>query len=317
MSVGDDTKCGRRIADGVLELIGGTPLVRLKRLPPPGAAEVLVKLESYSPGGSVKDRVALQMIEAAEAEGLLDADTVVLEPTSGNTGIGLAVVCAARGYRCVLVMPDSMSLERTYLLKRLGAEVVLTPARDHMAGAVKKAEELARRYPKVFLPRQFDNAANPAVHARTTALELLDAADGRIDAFVAGVGTGGTITGVGGVLKARVPGVRVIAVEPAASPVLSTGRAGAHKIQGIGAGFVPAVLDRGVIDDVRTVSDADAFEGMKALAAREGILAGISAGAAIHVALDVARVLGAGRRVITVLADGGERYLTVQSYFEL
>ncbi len=313
----DDVKCGRRIADGVLDLIGGTPLVRLLRLPGEGSAEILCKLESYSPGGSVKDRVALQMILAAEEQGLLDRDTVVIEPTSGNTGIGLAVVCAARGYRCLLVMPDSMSLERTYLLRRLGAEVVLTPARDHMAGAVKKAEELAKKAGKVFLPRQFDNGANPAVHARTTALELLDATGGRIDALVAGVGTGGTITGVGGVLKARVPGVKIIAIEPAASPVLSTGRVGSHKIQGIGAGFVPGVLDRTVIDEIRTVSDADAFAGMNALAAREGILAGISSGAALHVALEVARTLGPGRRVVVMFPDGGERYLTVQSYFEL
>jgi cysteine synthase A len=310
------TKAGCAIAESILALVGNTPIVRLNRLPGADSAEVLAKLESMSPGGSVKDRVALALLERAEAEGLLDADTVVLEPSSGNTGIGLAMVCAARGYRCVIVMPDSMSLERIYILRRFGAEVVLTPAREGMAGAVRRVDELARAMTRVFLPRQFDNACNPEVHRRTTAREILAATGGRLDAFVAGVGTGGTITGVGGALKREVPGLRVVAVEPAASPVLSGGRPGEHNIQGIGAGFVPGVLDRTVIDDIRLVDDRAAFETMKQLAAREGILAGISAGAAVRVALDVARALGPGRRVLTVLPDTGERYLTVQQYFE-
>lgn len=310
-------KAGRVIADGVLGLIGSTPLVRLQRLPRPGSAEVLAKLESYSPGGSVKDRVALHMILEAERAGVLDADTVIIEPTSGNTGIGLAVVAAARGYRCIIVMPDSMTLERTMLLRRLGAEVVFTPAREHIAGAVKKAEELARKSKKAFLPRQFENAANPEAHSRTTAEEILAATEGRLDAFVAGVGTGGTVTGVGRALKARLPEVRVVAVEPDASPVLSGGKAAPHKLQGIGAGFVPAVLDRSLLDEICRVTDAAAFQRMKDLASQEGILAGISSGAALEAALGVAERLGPGRRVVVVLPDTGERYLSLQSYFEL
>jgi cysteine synthase A len=307
----------RRIADSVLDLVGDTPLLRLRRLPLPGSAEVVVKLEALSPGGSTKDRAALHMLRRAEAEGLLDEETVVVEPTSGNTGIGLAMVCAARGYRCVLVMPDSMSLERVTILERFGAEVVLTPAADDMAGAMARARELAASLPRAFVPSQFDNTANPEAHRLTTARELLDAIDGRLDAFVAGVGTGGTITGVGEVLRAELPHVRIVAVEPESSPVLSGGRAGAHRIQGIGAGFVPRVLRRELIDEVRTVSDRQAFEAMKALASREGILAGVSSGAAVHVALAVAAELGVGARVATILADGGERYLSLQHYFEL
>ncbi|MBX7084225.1 MAG: cysteine synthase A, partial [Nannocystaceae bacterium] len=285
-------KAGLRIADGIVELVGHTPLVRLRRLPPPGAAEVVAKLEAFNPGGSVKDRPALSMILAAEAAGVLDAESVVIEPTSGNTGIGLAMICAARGYRCILVMPDSMSLERTYLLKRLGAEVVLTPAKQHMAGAVARAEELARKHARAFMPRQFENRENPEAHSRSTALELLEATEGRIDAFVVGVGTGGTITGVGRVLRERLPQVRIVAVEPASSPVLQGGKPGVHRIQGIGAGFVPAVLDRSLVDEVRSVSDEDAFARTGELAAREGILAGLSAGAAVHAALAIAVELG-------------------------
>jgi cysteine synthase A len=309
-------KTGQAIADDVTELTGNTPIVRINRLRDPGSAEILAKLEAFSPTGSVKDRVALHMIERAEEEGLIQPDSVIIEPSSGNTGIGLAMVCAARGYRCIIVIPDSMSLERIFLLRRLGAEVVLTPAREDMGGAVRKAEELARKHPRSFVPFQFKNRWNPEVHRQTTALEILRATDGRLDAFVAGVGTGGTITGVGGVLKERVPGVRVIAVEPARSALLSGGKMDSHRIQGIGPGFVPEVLDRSVIDEVRTVSDKDAFEQMKLLAAREGILAGISAGAALHVARELARELGEGKRVVTVFADTGERYLTIQHYFE-
>ena len=316
MSLPEDKKVGYAIADSVLDLVGKTPVLRLNRLPAAGSAEVLAKLEAYSPGGSIKDRVALNMIRTAEKQGLLSPDSVVIEPTSGNTGIGLAMVCAALGYRCTLVIPDSMSLERIFILKRFGAEVVLTPAKEDMAGAVKKAQELAAKTPKAFMPRQFENAANPAIHRETTAEEILSVTEGRLDAFVAGVGTGGTISGVGSVLKQKIAGVRVIAVEPARSPVLSGGKAHQHKIQGIGAGFVPKNLDRSVVDEVRTVSDEQAFERMKELASREGILAGLSAGAAVHVALQVAQELGPGKRVLLVLPDTGERYLTVQHYFE-
>ncbi|MBM4375710.1 MAG: cysteine synthase A [Deltaproteobacteria bacterium] len=304
------------IASSVLDLIGRTPLVRLDRIAPKDGAEIVAKLEGMNPGGSAKDRVAYRMVLAAEAEGRLGPGSTVIEGTSGNTGIGLAMVCAARGYRCVIVMPDSMSLERIYLVQRLGAEVVLTPAKDDLAGAVRKAEELAAKTPGAFLPRQFENANNPGVHATTTAEELLEATGGRIDAFVAGVGTGGTITGVGRVLRERCPGVCIVAVEPDGSAVLSGERPGRHKIQGIGAGFVPKVLDRGVIDAIVRVRDIEAFEAMKRLGALEGINAGISAGAAVHVALEVASRLRPGQRVVTVFPDTGERYLSLQHYFE-
>jgi cysteine synthase A len=276
-------------------------------------------LEAFNPAGSVKDRVALNMILQAEQAGLVQKDSVIIEPSSGNTGIGLAMICAARGYRCIIVIPDSMSLERIFLVRRFGAEVVLTPAREDLAGAVRKAEELAKQTPKSFIPLQFTNQWNPDAHRKTTALELLEACDGKIDAFVAGVGTGGTITGVGEVLKERLPNVRIIAVEPARSALLGGGSSAkleSHRIQGIGAGFVPQVLNRKVIDEVRSVSDADAFEQMKQLAAREGLLAGISAGAAFQVAQQVAKELGAGKRVVTMFPDTGERYLTIQHYFE-
>ncbi len=313
-------KTGRQIAADVTELTGNTPIVRINRLREPGAAEILAKLEQFSPSGSIKDRAALNMIVQAEQEGLIQSDTVVIEPSSGNTGIGLAMICAARGYRCIIVIPDSMSLERIFLIRRFGAEIVLTPAREDMGGAVRKAEEIAKKHPKAFVPFQFKNRWNPDVHRRTTALEILRATDGRIDAFVAGVGTGGTITGVGGLLKERIPGIRIIAVEPARSSVLSGSKHGgkieSHRIQGIGPGFVPEVLDRDAIDEVRLVSDRDAFEQMKLLGSREGILVGISAGAAFHVARAVAQELGEGKRVVTVFADTGERYLTIQHYFE-
>ncbi len=311
-----DRKAGRVIADSVLDLLGNTPLVRLARLAPASGAEVLAKLESFSPGGSVKDRVAAHMIALAEQQGLIDHDTTIIEPTSGNTGIGLAMVCAAKGYRCILVMPDSMSLERVYLIKRFGAEVVLTPGKLDLAGAVRKADELGEKMKNVFMPHQFENAANPGVHMTTTAQEILTATEGRIDGFVAGVGTGGTITGVGSVLKTACPGIKIVAVEPSSSAVLSGNKAGRHKIQGIGAGFVPPVLNRAVIDEIITVTDDDAFQGMKRLAAREGISAGISSGAAIHAALALASRLGSGKRIVVMLPDTGERYLSVQHYFE-
>lgn len=311
-----DRKSGHVIADSVLDLLGNTPLVRLSRLAPATGAEVLAKLEAFNPGGSVKDRVAAHMIEVAERAGLVDANTTIIEPTSGSTGIGLAMACAAKGYRCILVMPDSMTLERIYLCKRFGAEIVLTPAKLDLAGAVKKARELAAQTPRSFVPGQFDNAANPSVHRATTAQELLVATGGRIDRFVAGVGTGGTITGVGDVLKAACPGVKIIAVEPAGSAVLSGKPARPHKIQGIGAGFVPHVLARAVIDEVRTVTDEHAYAMMQRLAAAEGINAGISSGAALHVALQVAAELLPSQRVVVMLPDTGDRYLSVQHYFE-
>lgn len=309
-------KAGRQIADSVLDLLGNTPLVRLGRLAPTSGAEVLAKLESFSPGGSIKDRVAAHMIEMAERNGLIHSDTTIIEPTSGNTGIGLAMVCAAKGYRCIIVMPDSMSTERIYLLKRFGAEVVLTPAKADLAGAVRKADELAKKTPNSFVPRQFENTANPAVHQATTAQELLAATDGRIDVFVAGVGTGGTIAGVGAALKASCPAIRIVAVEPDSSPVLSGGCAGRHKIQGIGAGFVPSLFKASIIDEIVRISDADAFEGMQRLAAREGISAGVSSGAAIHAALAYAARLEPRQRIVVMLPDTGERYLSLQHYYQ-
>jgi cysteine synthase A len=295
----------------VLELIGGTPLVRLQRVPAPGGAQVLGKLESLNPGGSVKDRIALAMIEDAERRGLLKPGATVVEPTSGNTGIGLALVCAVRGYRLILTMPDDMSVERQRLLARLGAELHLTPAIEGMTGAVWAAQEMLREHPDWFMPQQFENAANPEVHRRTTALEILEATGGRVDVFVAGVGTGGTITGVGEALKDRLPGVRVIAVEPARSPVLAGGRARPHGIQGIGASFVPGVLNRSVLDQIVAVRDEDAMATARRLAREEGLLVGISAGANVWAACQVAERLAPDRVVVTVLCDTGERYLSV------
>jgi cysteine synthase A len=296
------------IRDSILELIGRTPLVRLGRITPPGSAEILAKVESANPGGSVKDRPALAMIEEAERRGLLREGAAIVEATSGNTGISLAMIAAVRGYRCVLVMPEDMSMTRRLLLRSYGAEVVLTPAAMGMAGAVERAERI-REETGAFMPRQFDNPANPEAHARTTAEEVWRATGGRLDAFVAGVGTGGTLTGVARVLKRRAPGVRTVAVEPKASPVLSGGEPGLHGIQGLGAGFVPAVLDRTVVDEVVTVTDVAADRMVKRLAREEGILAGPSAGANVHAALELARRLGQGRRVVTVICDTGERYL--------
>jgi cysteine synthase A len=300
-----------KIAASVLDLIGGTPLVRLDRVRPEGAAELLGKMESLNPAGSVKDRIALAMIEEAERQGLLKPGSTIVEPTSGNTGIGLAMVAAVKGYRLVLTMPDDMSLERRKLLQRFGAQLVLTPAIEGMTGAVFAAEELVRKNPDHFMPQQFNNPANPEVHRRTTAAEILRDTDGRLDAFVAGVGTGGTITGVGEVLKEALPGLAVIAVEPARSPVLAGGKPGLHAIQGIGASFVPSVLNRDVYDDVIAVRDEDAIETTKLLTRKEGLLVGISAGANVFAALRVARRLGEGKRVLTVLPDTGERYLSV------
>jgi cysteine synthase A len=299
------------IADSVLDLIGNTPLVRLGRIARAGSATILAKVESQNPGGSVKDRIARSMIEDAERRGALRPGSTLVEPTSGNTGIGLAVVAAVKGYRLILTMPDDMSLERRRLLARLGAELVLTPAIEGMTGAVFAAQELCRAHPGYVMLQQFENRANPDAHRRTTVLEILDATGGKVDGFVAGVGTGGTITGVGEVLRERVPGIRIVAVEPAKSPVLSGGKARVHGIQGIGASFVPGILNRAVIDEIVQVKDEDAMATSLRLAREEGLLVGISAGANVWAALGVAERLGAGRTVVTVLCDTGERYLSV------
>ena len=300
-----------RLAGSVLELIGATPLVRLNRLPRAGGATVLAKMESLNPGGSVKDRIALVMVEDAERRGVLAAGATLVEPTSGNTGIGLAMVCAVRGYRLILTMPDDMSVERQRLLARYGAEIHLTPAMEGMTGAVFAAQEICREHPDYFMPLQFENPANPEVHRRTTALEILEATDERLDVFVAAVGTGGTVTGVGEVLKERVPALRVIAVEPARSPVLSGGRFRPHGIQGIGASFVPGILNRSILDEIVTVRDEDATATARRLAREEGLLVGISSGAKVWAACRIAESLPAGQVVVTVLCDTGERYLSV------
>lgn len=300
------------VVDSVLDLIGNTPLVRLHRVVDSGAAEVYAKFEAMNPAGSVKDRIALFMIEAAERAGRLEPGATIVEPTSGNTGIGLAMVAAAKGYRLILTMPDDMSTERRKLLTRFGAELILTPRIEGMTGAVEAAAELVRKNPGYFMPQQFENPANPEAHRCTTAREILVALDGRVDAFVAGVGTGGTITGVGRVLKKELVDCLVVAVEPAASPLLSGGRARPHGIQGIGASFVPDVFDRRVVDELVTVEDKDAIEMALRLTREEGLLVGISAGANVCVARDIARRLGPNRTVVTVLPDTGERYLSVE-----
>jgi cysteine synthase len=300
-----------KIAESVLDLIGGSPMVRLHRLPKPGGAAVVAKLESLNPGGSVKDRIGVAMIEDAERRGVLKPGGTIVEPTSGNTGIGLAMAAAVKGYRLILTMPEDMSVERQRLLARFGADIHLTPAIEGMTGAVFAAQELLREHPDYFMPQQFQNPANPDVHRRTTALEILDAVDGRLDAFVAGVGTGGTLTGVGEVLKTKVPGVAIVAVEPARSPVLSGGRARPHGIQGIGASFVPGVLNIAIIDRIVQVRDEDATAWARRLTREEGLLVGISAGAAVFAACAVAAELAPTQLVVTVLPDTGERYLSL------
>ncbi len=300
-----------KIYEDITKTVGRTPIVRINRLNGAGGATVLAKLESFNPLSSVKDRIGVAMIEAAEQSGLIGPGTVVIEPTSGNTGIALAFVCAAKGYKLILTMPETMSVERRQLLAILGAEVVLTEGTKGMKGAVEKAEELAKEVPDSFIPQQFNNPANPEIHRKTTAEEIWADTDGRLDYFVAGIGTGGTITGVGEVLKRRNPALKVVAVEPADSPVLSGGKPGPHKIQGIGAGFVPAVLNRSVIDEIMTVSHEDAGDTARRLAREEGILAGISSGANLWAALQVARRPdAAGKVIVTLLPDTGERYLS-------
>lgn len=303
-----------RIAKNILELVGLTPMIRLNRIVEENSAEILAKLENFNPGGSVKDRICLAMIEDAEKKGLLKKGATIIEPTSGNTGIGLAMVAAVKGYHCILTMPETMSLERIYILKSYGAEVVLTPGIEGMAGAIKKAEELLKKIPNSFMPQQFKNKANPQIHRKTTAQEILKVTKGKLNAFVAGVGTGGTITGVGEVLKKKNPKIKIIAVEPKASAVLSGGSPGPHKIQGIGAGFIPEVLNKKIIDRIITVDDEEAIQTSKRLAKEEGIFVGISSGAACFAALKVAKELGRGKTVVVILPDTGERYFSVLGY---
>jgi len=306
-----------KMVQSITELIGDTPLVRLNRVVPEDSAEIYVKLEFQNPGASVKDRIAISMVEEAERQGKLKPGSVIVEPTSGNTGIGLAMVAAAKGYRAILVMPDTMSMERRNLLRAYGAELVLTPGAEGMRGAIKKAEEILAEHPDYFMPQQFKNPANVKIHRETTGPEIVEAIksyDGKLDAFVAGVGTGGTITGAGEVLRQHFPNIKIYAVEPSASPVLSGGKPGPHKIQGIGAGFVPDILNTSIYDGVITVDNEDAFETSRRVAREEGILGGISSGAAIFAALKVAKELGKGKRVVAVVPSNGERYLSTPLY---
>lgn len=307
---------GERIAKDVLGLIGCTPLVKLNRVVDDNSAEVVAKLESFNPGGSVKDRICWSMIEDAEKKGTLKPGNVIVEPTSGNTGIGLAMVAAVKGYKLILTMPETMSMERRYILRQYGADIVLTPGSEGMSGAVRKAEEIVSETPGSFMPQQFKNPANPDVHRRTTAREIIEDTGGKLDVFVSGVGTGGTVTGVGEILKKELPNVKVVAVEPQNSPVMSGGKPGPHKIQGIGAGFLPDVLNLDYVDEVRKVTDDNAFATAKRLAKEEGLLVGISAGAACSVALEIAREIGSGKRVVVVLPDTGERYFSVGPFVE-
>jgi len=307
-----------KIANDVTELVGHTPLVRLRRVTDGAGAEILAKLEFYNPAHSVKDRIGVAMLDAAEAAGKLGPDTIIVEPTSGNTGIALAMVAAARGYKIVLTMPETMSKERRQLLRAYGAELILTPGPEGMGGAIAKATELAASDPKYFMPQQFENPANPAIHRVTTAVEIWDDTDGDVDIFIAGVGTGGTITGVGEALKERNPDIQIIAVEPDASPVLSGGPKGPHPIQGIGAGFVPAILDTDVYGEVIRVTNDDAMHTARRMGREEGILVGISSGAAVWAAVQVAkRPENAGKRIVVIIPSFGERYLSTALYADL
>ncbi|MCD8510375.1 MAG: cysteine synthase A [Bacillus sp. (in: Bacteria)] len=302
-----------KVVNSITELIGETPLVKLQRIVPEGYADVYLKLEFMNPGSSVKDRIALSMIEDAENKGLLKEGDTIVEPTSGNTGIGLAMVAAAKGYRTLLVMPETMSMERRNLLRAYGAELVLTPGPEGMGGAIRKANELQKQH-GYFMPQQFENAANPKVHRETTALELIEQVGGQLDAFISGIGTGGTITGAGQVLKEKFPNLHIVAVEPKDSPVLSGGKPGPHKIQGIGPGFVPEILNTDVFDEIITVDTEQAFEWARRAAREEGILGGISSGAAIYSALETAKKLGKGKKVVAVIPSNGERYLSTALY---
>ena len=301
----------------ITELIGGTPLVRLNRLSKPGGATIYAKVESFNPGGSIKDRICLNMINEAERLGKLKPGGTIVEPTSGNTGIGLALVAAVRGYKLILVMPESMSMERASLLSSYGAQLVLTAAWEGMKGSIKEAESIVAQNPSYYMPDQFSNPANPEMHRKTTGPEIVDALDGRVDAFVAAVGTGGTITGCGEVIRQRNPAAKIVAVEPAGSPVLSGGDPGPHKIQGIGAGFIPKVLNRTLLDRVVTVTDDEAYQTAKLLAKKEGLLVGISAGANVFAAQKIAEELGPGKNVVTILYDTDERYISIEKYFNI
>jgi cysteine synthase A len=303
--------------DSITELIGRTPLVRLNRLSKEGGATIYAKVEYFNPGGSVKDRICLNMIDEAERQGKLKAGGTIVEATSGNTGIGLALVSAIRGYKLILVMPESMSMERASLLSSYGAQLVLTAAWEGMKGSIKEAEALVAANPDYFMPDQFSNPANPAMHRKTTGPEIWEAMEGRFDAFVTAVGTGGTITGCGEVFKERRPNIKIIAVEPAGSPVLSGGDPGPHRIQGIGAGFIPRVLNRSILDGVLTVTDDEAYQTAKLLAKKEGLLVGISSGANVAAAQKVAAELGPDKSVVTVLCDTGERYISIEKYFNI
>lgn len=306
-----------KIAKSLFELIGNTPLLELQNYNKEKGAlgNVIAKLEYFNPGGSVKDRIAIAMIEDGEKKGLINKDTVIIEPTSGNTGVGLAWVGASKGYKVILTMPDTMSLERRNLLKALGAELVLTPGADGMKGAIAKAIELKKQYGNAIIPQQFENSSNPEIHRKTTAEEIYRDTDGKVDIFVAGVGTGGTVTGVGEVLKAKNPNVKIVAVEPTGSPVISTGKTGPHKIQGIGAGFIPKNLNVDILDEIITVENEEAFQASKDLARTEGLLVGISAGAAVHAATILAkREENKGKNIVVILPDTGERYLSTDLF---
>ncbi|ART74627.1 cysteine synthase A [Sutcliffiella horikoshii] len=302
-----------RVANSIDELVGKTPVVKLNRIVDEDMADVYLKLEFMNPGSSVKDRIALAMLDAAIEDGKLKEGDTIIEPTSGNTGIGLAMIAAAKGLKAILVMPETMSLERRNLLRAYGAELVLTPGPEGMGGAIRKAEELAKEK-GLFMPQQFNNPANPEIHRNTTGKEIVEQFSDGLDAFVSGIGTGGTITGAGGVLKEAFPGIKIVAVEPADSPVLSGGKPGPHKIQGIGAGFVPSILDTNIYDQVITVKNEEAFEYARLAAKREGLLGGISSGAAISAALQVAKELGKGKKVLAIIPSNGERYLSTPLY---
>lgn len=303
------------IYENKLNLIGNTPMVKLNKICNGEIADILLKLEFFNPGGSIKDRIALSMIEDAESRGLLKEDSTIIEPTSGNTGIGIAMISAIKGYKCILTMPDSMSLERIYILKSYGAKVVLTPAYYGMQGAIDKAEEIHRENKESIILRQFDNPANPRAHRETTAKEILEATNGDIDIFVSSVGTGGTITGVGEVLKKNIPNIRIVAVEPISSSVLSGGQPGPHKIPGIGAGFIPKILNKDIIDEIIRVGDNEAYSISKRLSVEEGLFVGISTGANVFAALKVAKNIGKNKKIVTIAPDSGERYFSITQYY--
>lgn len=303
-----------KVIENITQLIGETPIVKLNRLPEEDGAEVYVKLESFNPSGSVKDRAALNMILAAEKAGLLKPGATIVEPTSGNTGIGLAMVAAAKGYRTILVMPDTMTKERIAILKAYGAEVVLTPGSERMSGSIMKAQEIMAGIPGSIMPNQFTNLANPAIHRKTTALEIIDQMEGQLDAFVCTAGTGGTVTGIGEVLKEKIPGIKIFVVEPESSPVLSGGEPGPHGIPGTGPGFIPDILNTEIYDEIFLISDQEAAQATRDIVRREGIFVGISAGAAIQTALKVAKRLGKGKRVLALAPDTGERYLSTSVF---